>query len=56
MTTMCRSVVSSSTGASPVLARRGAAPCVPGGRAAAGRRGVTLPTVPPGALYRVVTP
>ena len=56
MTTMCRSVVSSSIGASPVPARRGAAPCVPGGRAAAGRRVAMLPAMVPGALDRVVTP
>lgn len=56
MTTMCLSVVSTSIGASPVSAPRGAALRVPRGRAAAGGCGATLPAMPPGALYRVVTP
>ena len=56
MTTMCPSVVSSSTGPSPVSAGRGAALRVPGNGAAAGRRVVTLPATLPGAPYRVVTP
>ncbi len=56
MTTMCLSVVSSSTGASPASTRRGAGRRVPGLGAAAGRRVGTLPAPPPAALYRVVTP
>ena len=56
MTIRCHSVVSSSTGASPASAPRGAALRVPWVGAAAGRRVVTLPATPPAALYRVVTP
>ena len=56
MTTMCLSVVSSSTGASPASAPRGAALRVPGVGAAAGGRVVTLAATPPAAFPRVVTP
>ena len=56
MTTMCVSVVSSSTGASPASTPRGAALRVPGAGAAGGRRVGTLPAPPPAASYRVVTP